>query len=136
MNTYPLTPTTDLQAIAECKYGIGKNVRFTKFTSCLGLFCKIQDSENVIGIHLVLIDGNDQPFTIADIPAVRQLLTGLHAQLDTGWVVGCLDFWDEAVLEALFDLFDDEDQERSLNNGAGIYSAASNGAGVQVAFSE
>lgn len=134
MNTYPVTQTTDLLAIAECKYAIGAKLKFTKFTSCLGLFCKVSGKDEVIGIHLVLVDGNDHKFTIADVPAIRQILTDNNAQLDTGWVVGCLDNWPGDIKNSFYQLFEDAEGERIMNSGAGWYSATVAGNNVVVNF--
>lgn len=134
MNTYPVTQTSDLMAIAECKYAIGAKLKFTKFTSCLGLFCKITGKKEVIGIHLVLVDGNHHTFAETDIPAIQKILTDHNAQLDTGWVVGCLDNWPGPIKNKFYELFEDAGGERILGSGAGWYSAEANDAAVIVNF--
>lgn len=134
MNTYPVTQTSDLTAIAECKYAVGTKLKFTKFTSCLGLFCKVENKEEVIGVHLVLIDGNDHRFSTADIPAIKKILTDNNAQLDTGWVVGCLDNWPGPIKNSFYELFADAGGERILDKNAGFYSAEVDGNDVKVTF--
>lgn len=134
MPDYPLQATAHLLAIEECRYAIGAELKFTKFTSCLGLFCKIENSDNIIGIHLVVIDGKHKEFTAADIPAVRTILTNNHALLDTGWVVGCLDNWPGDVKNGFLQLFEDDMAERVLDKGKGWYSAKADGATVKVTF--
>lgn len=131
---YSLTETTNLTAIAECQYAIGDKLKFTKFTSCLGLFCKIKDSTKLIGIHLVLFDENDVPFTLADVATVRTVLENWDAELETGWVVGCLDFWSSEIKSAFLEIFGDIDRERILNSDSGFYSAEVANQAVVVTF--
>lgn len=135
MNTYPVTQTNDLLAIAECKYAVGAKLKFTKFTSCLGLFCKVSGKDEVIGIHLVLIDGNDHAFTAKDIPSIKDILTENNAQLDTGWVVGCLDFWEEGIVNEFCKLFGDN-EARKVNKCDVLYSAEISGGTVKVCVEE
>lgn len=134
MPDYPLQPAKDPLAIEECQYAIGTEVKFTKFTSCMGLFCKIENSNNVIGIHLVIIDGKHQKFTEADIPAVQKILTDNHAQLDTGWVVGCLDNWPADIKNGFLQIFEDDMAQRELAAGKGWYSAKVESGAVKVSF--
>lgn len=123
MSNYPVTIAADPSAVGECKYGIGNPVTFTKFTSCIGVFCKIKDSSNVIGVHLVLVDSEGHQFTQADVPAIEKILTDNGAELNTGWVVGCLDKWSGSVKNEFYRIFQDSEGERIMDRGDGIYSA-------------
>lgn len=135
MNTYPVTQTTDLLAIPECKYAVGAQLKFTKFTSCLGLFCKVNGKDEVIGIHLVLIDGSGHAFTAEDISSIRNILTNHNAQLETGWVVGCLDFWQEDILNEFSQLFGDNEAHK-MNKCDVLYNAEISGDTVIVSIEE
>jgi hypothetical protein len=123
MSKYPVTKAASAIAVGETEYGIGPTVTFTKFTSCLGVICKIKDSSNVIGVHLVLIDSEGHKFTKDDVPAIEKVLTDNGAELDTGWVVGCLDKWSGEVKTEFYKLFEDFDGDRIMNSGDGVYSA-------------
>lgn len=136
MNTYPVSKAADPKAVEECQYGIGQEVKFTKFTSCLGVFCKINGKSNVIGVHLVLVDGNDVQFKLEDVPKIEKLLEENDAELDTGWVVGCLDKWPGDIKNAFYKMFEDCDGARILDKGDGFYSAKIKNNVVEVTFED
>ena len=73
---YTLNHAGNAMQIREREYATGNPVRFTAFTSCLGLMAWAADeNENAIrAVHLSLLNENDQPF---DEDAVGQVLTRL-----------------------------------------------------------
>lgn len=134
MSTYSITETPHLTAIAECQYAVGDKLKFTKFTSCLGLFCKIKGSTKLVGIHLVLFDENDVPFTEADVAKVKTILEKCDAEWNTGWLVGCLDYWTPEIIDLFLKIFEDPKQERVKNCDSGFYSAEVINQAVMVTF--
>ncbi|MDR1226603.1 MAG: hypothetical protein LBK47_06860 [Prevotellaceae bacterium] len=70
---YTLQSTVNNLAIAEQEYAKEAfGVRFTKFTSCIGVVG--QSSKGLTGVHLVILSKDDQRIQEADIPQVADLL--------------------------------------------------------------
>ena len=136
MNNYPVTKAANQKAVAECEYGVGAEVKFTKFTSCLGVFCKIKNTSKVIGVHLVLVDGKGVEFKAKDVPSIKKILEDNGAELDTGWVVGCLDKWSGNIKTEFYKMFEDDTGSRIMDKGDGVYSALVKDSAVKVTFTK
>jgi hypothetical protein len=63
---YNLTQAPQVMDIAEQQYGAANEIRFTTFTSCIGLIGL--NGQNVSGVHLVAVSNQGTPFdqTAAD----------------------------------------------------------------------
>lgn len=71
---YILHPAPNAMVIRERQYAVGNPVRFSAFTSCLGLMAWATDENVIRAVHLSLLDENDHPF---DDDAVGEVLTRL-----------------------------------------------------------
>jgi hypothetical protein len=96
MNGYTLSGAGDAMAIAEQEVGTGKTIRFTTFTSCIGVIGKKGDG-TLVGIHLVRFGSHGEPFKEADIPTVKARLSGLTDIT----IIGQTDFWEQELLDEI-----------------------------------
>lgn len=64
-----LSLANNTMSIAEQEYGTSGEIRFTTFTSCIGLIAK--NGPIVTGIHLVLFDRSGNPFNAVDEVVMR-----------------------------------------------------------------
>lgn len=94
---YTLTQAANVQAIAECEYGTAQSIMFTKFTSCLGILAKVQGQDQVIGIHLVLVDSNSNTFGAGDVATVTGVLAGQNYDPATVIIIGKISFWEASA---------------------------------------
>lgn len=87
--SYNFYPASNVMKIAEQQYGTDNEVRFTIFTSCIGLLAK--NNNHVTGVHLVMLSENETLFdnTVAD-DAVK--LIGQYQQVV---VIGQTNMWDD-----------------------------------------
>jgi len=91
--SYELKLASNVREIKECEYGVAETIQFTKFTSCIGVIAKVKDRSEVIGIHLVLIDPSDNPFSEDDVPTVKNVLKSYGIDKAKTKVIGQIDFW-------------------------------------------
>ncbi|EEA96836.1 hypothetical protein [Pseudovibrio sp. JE062] len=107
---YQLTPAADPMAIAERQYGTKKTeVRFTAFTSCIGIVSRTGDE--VTGVHLSIKNENGELFDAAAIP---QVMAALGANYTEVFIIGSIDIWqnpDNGVADAYAEL------ERQVRDG-------------------
>jgi len=57
---YVFAQAQDVMRIEEQEYGSGNAIRFSAFTSCIGLIARHDDQ--VTGVHLVMLSNDDSPF--------------------------------------------------------------------------
>ena len=57
---YELFPANDELKIAEQEYASGPKIKFTAFTSCIGVIAK--EGATLTGVHLVMVDRKDKYF--------------------------------------------------------------------------
>ncbi len=126
---YTLKYTTNVNDIKETEWGIGPQVQFAKFTSCIGVLSKVQGKDNVIGIHLVLVDhdgNNINPEVISGSRGVKDVLRGLNYDPAKTKVIGHIDYWIKSAPTVLDRLikelgFKDRKDERLYQFGDGNY---------------
>ena len=90
---YDLTRAGKAMVINECEYACAEEVKFTPFTSCIGILAKKKGEKKVIGIHLVLIDKDDHPFDRAAAGKVMDVLRAEGYDDKDVWLIGSLDTW-------------------------------------------
>ena len=93
---YTLRPAADAMAIAEQEYATAQEIRFTAFTSCIGVIAR--QGPNLTAVHLVMRADDDSPF---DTPAVLAVLARLTAHYDSAWIIGCTDLWENPQNDVL-----------------------------------
>ncbi|MCH9682621.1 MAG: hypothetical protein K0V04_14390 [Deltaproteobacteria bacterium] len=72
---YQIDWTSSVRAIPEQRWGSAQQVEFTYLDSCIGVVAKTI-ARKVIGIHLVLIDGQGNLFDDTGIRRVREIVDG------------------------------------------------------------
>lgn len=102
-------------------------VRFTPFSSCIGILASSGEGEDtlVVGIHLSLMDENDNWF---DDAAVAQVMAMLQNYPDNRWIVGQTTIWEDTptVSAAYQNLVNQIGEANALSADDGIYSGALN----------
>jgi len=86
---YNFAPAGNVMAIAEQQYGTAQEVRFTQFTSCIGLLARA--GNNVTGVHLVMVSADDTPFDNAAADAAVALLPAYTQVV----VIGQTQMWND-----------------------------------------
>lgn len=120
---YHLTQTGAPLTIEEAEYAIGETVQFTKFTSCIGILSKIKGQQNLMGIHLVIVDQGGNKFNIVTAAQVRELLEIENCDQSTTAIIGQISAWKASIrpaFERLVDLLD-VPEERQYQLGDGSY---------------
>ncbi|PLY42111.1 hypothetical protein CSZ94_12080 [Janthinobacterium sp. ROICE36] len=87
--SYVFTHAANALSIAEQQYATAGTVRFSAFTSCIGLLAR--NGTNVTGVHLVMFSNTDSPFDNAAAEAAIALL-GAYQQVV---VIGQTGMWDD-----------------------------------------
>lgn len=111
------------QAILPVNGQAQATVQFGKFTSCIGIVASNVDATEVIGIHLVMVNDQDEQFTAADVPTVTALLAGFPENQS---IVGQIALWQDEVPDAFAALVDALPNAGQSDQGDGIYGAGLN----------
>ncbi len=96
---FALAQAPNVLAIAEDKYGTGREIKFTKFTSCLGVIAMLDGTQG-IGIHLVMVNDSDEPFKADDVKVVKQLLTDQTYDPKQVVLIGAISAWKKSSPDA------------------------------------
>jgi hypothetical protein len=94
---YTLTQAADPMAIAECQWALASAVKFTTFTSCIGVIGQI-GQQNILGIHLVAVDSGGNAFDLGDVPQVQAVCT--NAGVGSTWIIGGVAYWENSLAAA------------------------------------
>jgi hypothetical protein len=87
--SYNFTQAANVMSIAEQEYGDAAEIRFSTFTSCIGLIAR--NAGNVTGVHLVMFSNTDSPFDNAAANAAIALL-GAYTHVV---VIGQTEMWND-----------------------------------------
>jgi len=90
---YTLSQAANIQAITEREWGVGPLIRFTTFTSCIGVVAKVTGQNQVIGIHLGIRDAEDNCFSADDVTLVTGVLNTQQFDPSTVKIFGTTDAW-------------------------------------------
>ncbi|MEH6418240.1 hypothetical protein, partial [Pseudomonas sp. CGJS7] len=131
---YTIVQTNNPLAIAECQWAsanavpvqqgqIQPTVKFTTFTSCIGIIGASANGAQAIGIHLVMVDGNDNAFTVADVPTVTALMAGFGQNV---CIVGQVALWEDNVPAAYTALAQALGNPPTFDRGDGRYAGGFN----------
>ncbi|MGB0523419.1 MAG: hypothetical protein ACPGJS_10695 [Flammeovirgaceae bacterium] len=85
---YNLSQGGNAMAIAEQEYATAGEIKFTAFTSCIGIISR--DKTKITGIHLVIIGKDKTPFNDNVIPEIVRIL----GSYDQVWVIGSTGIWE------------------------------------------
>ena len=86
---YPLTGTTTATAIKEREYATAAVIKFTKFTSCIGVIAKKGDEMTAVHLAMRATDGSD-----FDTAAATAVLDLLPKDPDAAAIFGCISMWE------------------------------------------
>ncbi|ALN62220.1 hypothetical protein GLA29479_1336 [Lysobacter antibioticus] len=111
------------QAILPVNGQAVPTVQFGNFTSCIGIVASNVDATEVIGIHLVMINDQDEAFTAADVPTVMALLADFP---ENQCIVGQIGWWQDNVGPAFDALVNALPNAGQSDQGDGIYGAGLN----------
>ncbi len=89
--SYSFTQAPNAMNIQEQEYGAEIEVRFSMFTSCIGLLALSGNA--VTGIHLVMISNSDTLFDDAAAAAAVALLPAARTRII---IIGQIDFFSQA----------------------------------------
>ena len=89
---YIINPASDPLSIPERQYATGSEVKFTTFTSCIGVLAMVGTTQ-LIGIHLSIYDGPDI-ITVGDLTQVINLVQQGSTQIK---VIGQISAWEGSV---------------------------------------
>ena len=120
--SFALDQASNVLAIAEDEYGTGREIRFTTFTSCLGVIAML-DGNQGIGIHLVLVNKSKEEFEAGDVKVVEQLLIDQKYEPTMVVVIGAISFWEESAPDAYEALIEALKPSKTYAFGDGIYGA-------------
>jgi len=87
---YDFTLAKDTMKIAEQEYGTDAEVRFTIFTSCIGLLARKEN--NVTGVHLVMFSDTGNVF---DNEAAEAAAACLPVGYTSVVVIGQVNMWED-----------------------------------------
>jgi hypothetical protein len=120
---YSLNPAQDVMAIAEQQFGSGEEIRFTSFTSCIGVIAR--KGNQVTGIHLVMLSQDDTPFN--DDAATLTIETlGNYTQVV---VIGQIEMWEDNFREPYQTLINGLNNPMTISQNDGDYGGRVNGQG-------
>lgn len=121
---YTLQPAQNVMKIEEQQFGSGQEIRFTKFTSCIGVIAR--EGNKVTGVHLVIISKDDTPFN-NDAAQLTINTLGKYTQVV---VIGQIDFWKGSVGEAYDALIKGLKKPIIISTDDGIYGGRVNEQGT------
>lgn len=131
---YVLTQAANVMAIDECEFGTAGTIQFTKFTSCIGILAKVTGANQVIGIHLVLINTAGDQFSMADVLHVQQRLTALNYDNTTCMIIGQVAVWERSNQQAYNALVAGLNNPKIYPFGDGVYGATISGGAIEITY--
>jgi hypothetical protein len=129
---YELIKGTDPLPLKEREYASAAEIKFTQFTSCIGVISR--KGPTLSAVHLVIISGDIFGSDAIDVPTV---LGQLPEPRDAVTIVGCIDVWQNPVngkvLVAAFEKLTGSFKKLTkLCWGDGIYRAKIEGDAIKV----
>jgi hypothetical protein len=131
---YVLAQAANNMAIAECEWGNAGTIQFTRFTSCLGVLAKVAGANNVIGIHLVMVDGNGNTFSAADVPTVTAVLAAQGYDNTTCMIIGQIAYWTRSNGAAYTALLNALNNPQTYQFGDGVYGATIAAGAIEITY--
>jgi len=128
--SYKLIAAAKATAIAEREYASAEEIKFTPFTSCIGVIAK--EGATLTAVHLTVLDDKEHKFCTID---AARVIGCLPTKPDKVKIVGCIDVWlhpDNKVQAAFEKLTGSLKNLQTLNWGDGTYGAKINGAEIDV----
>ena len=86
---YTITEAADPLNIREAEFASATEIKFTTFTSCIGVIAK--KGATLTAVHLVMLDKHDIKFTATDVSTVVDVLPGAP---DAVTIIGHISLWE------------------------------------------
>ena len=143
---YTITETTNPLKIEERECASGPEIKFTKFTSCIGVIAK--KGGTLTAVHLSVVDQYGTVFSAEDVDTVFNLVLPKAPQkADAVTVFGCIEFWrspsnGQALVGGLEKLTgklkervgEDIELYHQSRREDGTYGAKIGGSGIKITF--
>lgn len=133
--SYKFSKAGDPMAIKEQEYGSGSEIKFTKFTSCIGVIAKKYDVLHAVHLVMKAKDGS-----IFD-PSAAIDVVGLFPSLpEKVTIFGCIALWenpDNGVNKAFQKLLasvKSVEKYQKYTFGEGTYGAKIDGKNIEITF--
>jgi hypothetical protein len=94
---FVFTPAASNQDIKENEYGTGKDIKFSNFSSCIGIVALTAPHDSCIGLHVVMINAADEYFSAADVPSVVNVFQTLNYDAHSVQIVGFIETWEDVI---------------------------------------
>ncbi len=129
---YLLSEAADPQNIKEREWGTGAEIKFSTFTSCIGIIGKVGTS--VIGVHLSIMDSTGNFASAQDMSRICDFLTEKGVDTNTSKVIGCISVWKTSNQGAWDSLIRRLEGADEYPLGEGSYGAKIGEAGVELTY--
>ncbi|NET86134.1 MAG: hypothetical protein F6J94_30935 [Moorea sp. SIO1F2] len=131
---YTITKASNPMSIEEREYETAKEVKFTKFTSCIGVLAMV-DKDKVRGIHLAINDPQDNKITEKDLTQVINLVPANSSQVK---VIGEIEVWKRSV-KKVYDSLLEQLKKKSLDVqeypfGSGVYGGKVEDGKIEITY--
>ena len=90
---YILSEATNIMGIKEREFGTGNEIKFTAFTSCIGVVVIGNGGGGVTGVHLALTGTDGSNFGPAAAAAVLEKLPSHNTSI----VIGRISYWKDGA---------------------------------------
>ncbi len=90
---YILSEASNIMGIEEREYGSGKEIKFTTFTSCIGVVVIGNGGGGLTGVHLALTGTDGSKFGPAAAAAVLEKLPAHNTSI----VIGRISYWKDGA---------------------------------------
>jgi hypothetical protein len=132
---YTLSVAGDVLKIKEQEYGSGAEIKFTAFTSCIGVIAK--KGITLTAVHLVMKAEDDSIFESA---TATEVLALLPAAPDAVTIFGCVSLWENPENNVLVAFQKLTATVKSLKKyqqytfGIGTYGATIDGDDIEITY--
>lgn len=133
---YTLSRAGNPLSIKEQEYASAAEIKFTAFTSCIGVIAK--KGGTLTAVHLVMKARDDSIF---DTAAATEVLKLLPNAPDAVTIFGCISLWENpqnnvlAALQKLTGTLESLQKYQQHTFAAGTYGAAIDGNDIDITFS-
>ena len=135
--SYNFTQAGNVMNIEEQQYGSAGEIRFSKFTSCIGLIAR--NGNNVTGVHLVMVSSDDTYFDNAAADAAIRLLGNYQQVVVIGytatWAANLLDPYQHLIAGLRKPVIIENEKDNGKYGGRvknGVFQTYQNGTYVNV----
>jgi hypothetical protein len=132
---YTFSAAADATKIKEQEYASAAAIKFTKFTSCIGVIAK--KGGTLTAVHLVMKASDD---TLFDAGAATAAIALIPAKPDAVTIFGCISLWEnpsnnvQAAFQKLTGAFSSLSKYQQYTFGQGEFGAEISGDDIDITF--